>query len=124
MSNSFGNRYRFTIWGQSHAPAIGVTIEGLPSGFQPDMEALNAFLARRAPGNSPFSTPRKEADIPEFMAGLVDGVTCGAPVTAMIRNTNTRSGDYGELRRIPRPGHADYTAWVKYGESRDVAGGG
>lgn len=124
MSNSFGNRYRFTIWGQSHAPAIGVTIEGLPPGFQPDMEALNAFMARRAPGKSPLSTPRKEADMPEFLSGLVDGITCGAPVTAVIRNTNTRSGDYDELRRIPRPGHADYTAFIKYGESRDVAGGG
>lgn len=124
MSNSFGNRYRFTIWGQSHAPAIGVTIEGLPSGFQPDMEALNAFMARRAPGKSPLSTPRKEADMPEFFSGLVDGITCGAPVTAVIRNANTRSGDYDELRRIPRPGHADYTAFIKYGESRDVAGGG
>ena len=124
MSNSFGNRYRFTIWGQSHAPAIGVTIEGLPSGFRPDLEALGAFLARRAPGSGPLFTPRKEADQPEFIAGLVDGVTCGAPVTAVIRNTNTRSGDYDELRRVPRPGHADYTAYIKYGESRDVAGGG
>ena len=124
MSNSFGNRYRFTIWGQSHAPAIGVTIEGLPSGFQPDMKKLNAFMARRAPGNGPFSTPRREADTPEFISGFVDGKTCGAPVTAVIRNTNTRSGDYDELRRIPRPGHADYTAYIKYGESRDVAGGG
>ena len=124
MSNSYGNRYRFTIWGQSHAPAIGVTIEGLPAGFAPDMEKLSAFLGRRAPGNGPFSTPRKEADAPEFIAGLVDGVTCGAPVTAVIHNTNTRSGDYEELRRIPRPGHADYAAWVKYGDSRDVAGGG
>lgn len=124
MSNTFGNRYRFTIWGQSHAPAIGVTIEGLPAGFRPDMTALEAFLARRAPGNGAFSTPRKEADQPEFIAGLVNGVTCGAPVTAMIRNTNTRSGDYAELRRVPRPGHADYTAWVKYGDARDVAGGG
>lgn len=124
MSNSFGNRYRFTIWGQSHAPAIGVTIEGLPAGFAPDMEKLSAFMARRAPGNGPFSTPRKEADIPEFISGLVNGKTCGAPVTAVIQNTNTRSGDYDELRRIPRPGHADYTAWIKYGESRDVAGGG
>lgn len=124
MSNTFGNRYRFTIWGQSHAPAIGVTIEGLPAGFRPDMTALEAFLARRAPGNDAFSTPRKEADQPEFIAGLVNGVTCGAPVTAMIRNTNTRSGDYAELRRVPRPGHADYAAWVKYGDARDVAGGG
>ena len=124
MSNSYGNCYRFTIWGQSHAPAIGVTIEGLPSGFQPDMNALNAFLARRAPGNGPFSTPRKEADQPEFLAGLVDGKTCGAPVTSVIPNTNTRSGDYEELRRVPRPAHADYAAYIKYGDSRDVAGGG
>ena len=124
MSNTYGTCYRFTIWGQSHAPAIGVTIEGIPAGFRPDMEALRAFLARRAPGNGPFSTTRKEADLPEFVAGLVDGAACGAPVTAVIRNTNTRSSDYDELRRIPRPGHADYAAFVKYGPFRDVAGGG
>ena len=124
MSNSFGNRYRFTIFGQSHAPAIGVTVEGLPAGFAPDMEALAAFLARRAPGNGKYSTPRKEADAPEFIAGLADGHTCGAPVTAVIRNTNARSGDYDELRRVPRPGHADFSAFVKYGFARDVAGGG
>ncbi len=124
MSNTYGTCYRFTIWGQSHAPAIGVTIEGIPAGFRPDMEALRAFLARRAPGNGPFSTTRKEADLPEFVAGLVDGAACGAPVTAVIRNTNTRSSDYDELRRIPRPGHADYAAFVKYGAFRDVAGGG
>lgn len=124
MSNSVGSRYRFIIWGQSHAPAIGVTIEGLPSGFSPDMEKLGAFLSRRAPGKGAFSTPRKEADAPEFIAGLSGGVTCGAPVTAVIHNTNTRSGDYENLRRVPRPGHADFPAFVKYGPSRDVAGGG
>ncbi len=124
MSNSFGSRYRFTIFGQSHAPSIGVTIEGLPAGFAPDIDALRAFLARRAPGNGSFSTTRKEADEPEFIAGLVDGRTCGAPVTAVIPNTNTRSGDYDELRRVPRPGHADYAAYMKYGDARDVAGGG
>ena len=124
MSNTIGNCYRFTIWGQSHAPAIGVTIEGLPAGFRPDMDALQAFLARRAPGAGPFSTPRKEPDAPEILAGLADGVCCGSPLTAVIRNTNTRSSDYDELRRIPRPGHADYAAWVKYGTARDVAGGG
>ena len=124
MGNSIGERYRFTIWGQSHAPAIGVTIEGLPAGFRPDTEKLAAFLARRAPGNGPFSTARKEADVPEFLSGLAAGVTCGAPLTAVIRNTNTRSADYDELRRVPRPGHADYPAYVKYGENRDVDGGG
>ena len=124
MSNTVGEYYRFTIWGQSHAPAIGVTIEGLPSGFRPDMDALSAFLARRAPGTSPCSTPRREADAPEILSGLANGVTCGAPLTAVIRNTDVRSADYDELRRIPRPGHADYPAYAKFGESRDVSGGG
>lgn len=123
MSNSFGNCFRFTIFGQSHAPAIGVTMEGLPSGFEIDMEKLNAFMARRAPGGR-YSTPRKEADMPEFISGLVDGKTCGAPVTAIIRNNDTRSKDYEYMRTVPRPGHADYTAMVKYGPSRDYAGGG
>ena len=121
--NAYGDRFRFTIWGQSHGPAIGVTMEGLPAGFAIDFEALQRFLDRRAPGQA-GSTPRKEADRPEFVSGLVDGVTCGGPVTAMIRNENTRSGDYDNLKYIPRPGHADYTAWVKYGEARDAAGGG
>ena len=123
MSNSFGNCFRFTIFGQSHAPAIGVTIEGLPSGFEIDMEKLNAFMARRAPGGR-YSTQRKEADTPEFIAGLVNGKTCGAPVTAIIRNNDTRSRDYEYMKTTPRPGHADYTAMVKYGPSRDYAGGG
>ena len=121
--NAYGDRFRFTIWGQSHGPAIGVTMEGLPAGFAIDFEALQRFLDRRAPGQA-GSTPRKEADRPEFVSGLVDGVTCGGPVTAMIRNENTRSGDYGNLKYTPRPGHADYTARVKYGEARDAAGGG
>ena len=123
MSNSFGNCFRFTIFGQSHAPAIGVTIEGLPSGFEIDMEKLNAFMARRAPGGR-YSTQRKEADTPEFIAGLVNGKSCGAPLTAIIRNNDTRSKDYEYMKSTPRPGHADYTAMVKYGPSRDYAGGG
>ena len=123
MSNSFGNLFRFTIFGQSHAPAIGVCMEGLPSGFEPDMEALSAFLARRAPGGR-YATSRKEPDAPEFIAGLNEGKTCGASVTAIIRNTNTRSSDYEYMRHIPRPGHADFTAMVKYGDSRDYSGGG
>ena len=121
--NSYGEHFRFTIWGQSHGPAVGVTMEGLPAGFSIDFEALQRFLDRRAPGQA-GTTPRKEADRPEFVSGLANGVTCGAPVTALIRNENTRSGDYDELKYIPRPGHADYTAWVKYGEARDAAGGG
>ena len=102
MSNTYGNTVRFTIFGQSHGPAIGVTIEGLPAGIKIDVEKLQAFLDRRAPGQR-GSTPRKEADRPEFVSGLADGVTCGAPVTAIIRNENTRSGDYDDLRYVPGP---------------------
>ena len=124
MSNSIGERFRLTIFGQSHAPAIGVTMEGLPAGIQIDMEKLKAFLRRRAPGQDAYSTSRKEADEPVFLSGLKNGVTCGCPVTAVIYNTNTRSGDYENLKDTPRPGHADYAAMVKYGDARDYAGGG
>jgi len=124
MGNSFGNIFRFTIFGQSHAPAIGVTLEGLPAGERIDMEALRSFMARRAPGGR-YSTARKEADIPEFVAGLTpEGLSCGSPITAIIRNSDTRSKDYSQLKNVPRPGHADYAAMVKYGEGRDYAGGG
>ena len=124
MSSTYGDQFRFTIFGQSHSPAIGVTVEGLPAGLTIDMERLAAFLARRAPGGSPTATARKEADLPEFLSGLVGNTTCGAPLTAIIRNTNTRSGDYDNLRDCPRPGHADYPAQVKFGGFQDVAGGG
>ena len=124
MSNSIGNRFRFTIFGQSHAPAIGVTMEGLPSGIKIDTEKLQTFMDRRAPGRNQYSTTRKEGDEPVFLSGLKDGVTCGSPVTAVIYNTNTRSKDYENLKDTPRPGHADYAAMEKFGDSRDYAGGG
>ena len=120
----YGEFLHLTIFGQSHAPAIGMTLEGLPAGETIDMAALQTFLDRRAPGRNDWSTPRKEADQPEFLSGLVGNVTCGAPLTAIIRNTNTRSGDYDGLSVVPRPGHADYTAGVKYGSHADFAGGG
>lgn len=124
MGNTYGNLFHFTIFGQSHAPAIGVTVEGLPAGEHIDTEALQAFLDRRAPGGK-YSTARKEADRPEFVAGLTpDGLSCGSPITAIIRNSDTRSKDYSQLQFVPRPGHADYPAMVKYGEGRDFAGGG
>ena len=124
MGNSCGNLFRFTIFGQSHAPAIGVTIEGVPAGEKIDLDSLGSFLARRAPGGK-YSTTRKEADEPEFLAGLTPtGLSCGSPITAIIRNTDTRSGDYSYLQNVPRPGHADYPAMVKYGAGRDYAGGG
>lgn len=124
MASSVGKIARISIFGQSHSAGIGVVMEGVPAGKRIDMDRLRAFLSRRAPGGMPWSTPRKEADLPEFLGGIVDGVTCGAPLAAIIRNTNTKSGDYDELRRIPRPGHADYTAQVKFGGAQDVAGGG
>ena len=124
MSNTYGTRFRFTIFGQSHAPAIGVTMEGLPVGLSIDEAKLQAFLDRRAPGRKRGTTTRREADKPVFIAGLAGGCTCGAPVTAVIYNTNTRSGDYDNLRHVPRPGHADYPAMCRFGDSRDVAGGG
>ena len=124
MSSTYGERFRFTVFGQSHSPAIGVTMEGIPAGFAIDMDKLQAFLDRRAPGKSPTATARKEADQPEFLSGLVGNVTCGTPITAIIRNTNTRSADYDNLRDCPRPGHADYTAHIRYDGHQDVAGGG
>ena len=124
MSSSIGENLRITLFGQSHSPAVGMTLEGLPAGFEIDMEALGRFLERRAPGRNAWSTPRKEADAPEFLSGLVGNVTCGTPVTTIIRNGNTRSGDYELLRRVPRPGHADFPAGIKYFGHQDVAGGG
>ena len=124
MSSSYGENIRITVFGQSHSPAVGVTVEGLPAGEELDLDALRRFLSRRAPGQNAWSTARREADEPEFVSGLSGNVTCGAPITALIRNTDTRAKDYSLLARLPRPGHADYTAFVKYGEHRDFAGGG
>ena len=125
MSSTFvGRRLRLSVFGQSHSEAIGMTLDGLPAGMPIDTEELRRFLARRAPGNSDWSTPRKEADLPEFLCGVKNGFTCGAPLTAVIRNTNTKGKDYEQLKILPRPGHADYTAEVKYRGYQDYAGGG
>ena len=124
MSSIYHGHLTVSIFGQSHGPAIGVTLDGLPAGHAIDPAALQAFLDRRAPGQNDWSTPRKEADVPEFLSGLSEGMTCGAPLTAVIRNTNVRSGDYAGLRDVPRPGHADFTAQMKYGGFQDPAGGG
>ena len=124
MSSTYGENIRLTVFGQSHSAAVGVTIEGIPAGEAIDLDALRRFLERRAPGRSAWATARREADEPEFVSGLADGVTCGAPLTALIRNADTRGKDYAALARLPRPGHADYTAFIKYGEHRDYAGGG
>ncbi|MCL1991078.1 MAG: chorismate synthase [Defluviitaleaceae bacterium] len=124
MSSVWKNKLALSIFGQSHAPAIGMTLDGLPAGIPIDMDVLQQFLNRRAPGRNPWSTTRKEADIPQFLTGLVDNQTCGAPLTAVIHNQNIRSVDYENLKKIPRPGHADFPAHVKHGGYQDVAGGG
>lgn len=124
MSSTYGENLKLSIFGQSHGPAVGMALDGIPAGLPVDLDALQAFLNRRAPGQNPWSTPRKEEDRPDFLAGLVDRHTCGAPIAAVIHNHNTRSGDYAALRDCPRPGHADYTAQVKYGGFQDAAGGG
>ncbi len=123
MSSVWGRNLTVTVFGQSHAEAIGVVIDGLPAGLKIDREKLQAFLGRRAAGGA-FATARKEPDVPEFVSGLVEDVTCGAPVTALIRNENVRSGDYSELRDHPRPSHADYPASVRFDGANDIRGGG
>lgn len=124
MSSYLGKNLHVSIFGQSHAQAIGVSMDGLPAGENIDLEELQRFLNRRAPGRDATATPRKEADAPRILCGLVDDVTCGAPLAAVIENTNTRSKDYDKLKDVPRPGHADYTAQIRYGGYQDVRGGG
>lgn len=124
MGSVYGRTIRVSIFGQSHSAAIGVVVDGLPAGHELDLEALRAFMARRAPGASELATARREADEFEILSGLSNGRLCGAPFAAQIRNTNARSGDYEALRDTPRPGHADYTARVKHRGFQDPAGGG
>ncbi len=124
MASNFGNRLRISVFGQSHGTAIGVTMDGLPSGEAIDLDQLYSFLCRRTPGTSPLSTPRQESDFPTFLSGLEQGKTCGAPLCATIENKDQRSHDYKNLSLKPRPGHADYTAWVKWQGTADMRGGG
>jgi chorismate synthase len=124
MGSIYGNNVRVSLFGQSHSTAIGVVIDGLPPGFAPDFEQLSAFMQRRTPGQTILSTTRREEDQFEILSGIVDGKTCGAPLSAVIRNTNVRPGDYPDFHVTPRPGHADYTAQVKYKGHQDKTGGG
>ena len=125
MSSTFGNKIKISIFGQSHAEGLGVVIDGLPAGEKIDIEKINEFLARRAPGGKgAFSTTRKESDIPKILSGLLDGYTCGAPLCAIFENNDTRSKDYSKLKDIPRPAHADFPAAVKHSGFNDIRGGG
>lgn len=124
MSSEFGHLLKISVFGQSHGTAIGVVVDGLPAGEAVDLTELQAFLDRRKPGKNPLSTARKEADAPTFLSGLENGMTCGAPLCAVIQNGDQHSGDYAGLTDTPRPGHADYTAAVKWGGHADMRGGG
>ena len=124
MSCNFGSKIKLTIFGQSHSQAIGCVLDGIPAGIKLDVERIEAFMARRAPGKNKISTARKEADTPRIISGVVDGVTCGAPICAIIENSDTRSGDYDKLRSLPRPGHSDYAAFMKHNGFNDIRGGG
>ena len=122
--NAYGVNLKLKIYGGSHDEKIGMILSGIPAGEAIDLDALRAFMARRAPGNDKSATARKEPDEPVFLSGLDGNVTNGEPIEAVIYNTNQRSGDYSLLSDIPRPSHADYAARVKYGEGVDLRGGG
>lgn len=122
MGNTWGNQIKLSIFGESHGPAIGIVIDGLPSGWLVDQGMIAAEMARRAPGHSPLSTPRAEQDQYEILSGLFENKTTGTPLCAIIRNENTRSADY--TPHLPRPGHADLTALSKYKGFADYRGGG
>lgn len=124
MSSIWGERVKVSIFGGSHTEALGVVLDGLPAGEKVDREQVLLQMARRAPGQDPTATRRREADEPHILCGLLDGVTTGAPLAAVIENTNQHSKDYSDLKVHPRPGHADYTAWVRYRGHNDVRGGG
>lgn len=124
MSSEFGKTLRVGVFGESHGCAIGVTMQGLPAGETVDENELQAFLERRRPGRNALSTARDEADKPKFLSGIAEGKTTGSPLCAIIENTDVRSQDYAELLDKPRPGHADYTAFVKWNGKADLRGGG
>lgn len=124
MSGMWGNNIKVSIFGESHGNAIGITIDGLPSGIELDLEKIDQEMKRRAPGKSALSTPRKESDVPEILSGFFDGKTTGTSLCGMIRNSDTRSRDYGKLKDLMRPGHADYTGAVRYSGFNDFRGGG
>lgn len=124
MSGMWGNKIKVSIFGESHGNAIGINIDGLPSGLELNLDDIAYEMRRRAPGKSPLSTARSEDDIPEILSGYFNGKTTGTPLCAIIRNTNTRSKDYSLLKDVMRPGHADYSGNIRYNGFNDYRGGG
>ncbi|MDF2653648.1 MAG: chorismate synthase [Bacillota bacterium] len=130
MGSTWGNHIKISIFGESHGNGIGVVIDGFPAGHPCNMEFIRSELARRAPGQSSLTTGRREGDQPEILSGMLadsasgELTTTGAPICIVIRNTDTRSGDYESLRTIPRPSHSDYTGQLRYQGFNDIRGGG
>ena len=124
MSSMWGKQIKLSLFGESHGTAIGATLDGLPAGLELDLEDIAFELARRAPGKSHLSTTRSEADLPEILSGFFQGKTTGTPLCAIIRNTDQHSQDYGKLKDLMRPGHADYTGHIRYNGFNDFRGGG
>ncbi len=124
MSNVWGKNIKLSIFGESHGKSIGIVIDGLPAGIELDLEYINYEMQRRAPGKSKLSTSRKEKDSFEILSGVFNNTTTGTPLCAIICNTNQRSKDYKDIKNIMRPGHADYTGYMKYSGFNDYRGGG
>lgn len=122
--NSFGRIFRVTIFGESHGPSVGITIDGCPAGLPLAEDDFITDIERRKGGLQKGTTPRKEDDVPIFITGTFNGKTTGAPLTVLFENRNTRSGDYEKQRAVPRPGHADFVAHQKFGGHEDFRGGG
>ena len=121
--NTYGKLFRVHIFGESHGECIGVTIDGCPAGIDLKADDFSRDLTRRKGGRT-GTTPRKEPDTPDLISGIYNDKTTGAPITILYRNTNVKSGDYSHLKSVPRPGHADYTAHLKYNGYNDPRGGG
>ncbi len=124
MSSIWGEQLKISIFGESHGPAVGVVLDGLPAGEKIDFQDITAFMARRAPGRQPWSTARREDDQVQILSGIYQGHTCGTPLCALIQNHDMRPQDYPEHMQIPRPGHGDYTGWRRYRGYNDPRGGG
>lgn len=124
MSSIIGNKFKISLFGESHGKCVGVVIDGMPSGFEIDVAKLKSFLDRRRPGSSELATPRSEKDKPVFMSGLKENVSTGFPLCVIVENEDKKSSDYDNLKNIPRPSHCDYTALLKYGGFADLNGSG
>lgn len=124
MSSIWGEQIKISVFGESHGTAVGVVIDGLPSGILLDLDKINLEMSRRRPGKDIFTTQRKETDTVEIVSGFFNGYTTGAPLCGIIRNNDKRSADYDDIKNIMRPGHADYTSYISYNGFADYRGGG